>query len=144
MINTTNSNSTVSGGIVISVKDEDITKAEDPTVTDEGNETETYCHRFKAEWSYDGWFSIQEGNQTIDIPASFGPTSWQARLIKFCLMVWFNATLIYRWYTRRETPLFFLSFLTHINLVLCSLWLIVSFINSLWPPAQPKCPSTRV
>jgi len=38
--------------------------------------------RFCSEWRYVGWFGIQEGSKTLDIPASFGPTSWLARAYK--------------------------------------------------------------
>lgn len=107
-------------------------------------EPDPCCKRCGSECSYPGWFSIQEGQKTLDIPASFGPASWQARLIKFCLMVWFNATLIYKWYDNRQYPAFFLAYLTNWSLIFSSLWLIVSFINSMFPPSQPKLPSDSI
>ncbi|CAB9498348.1 expressed unknown protein [Seminavis robusta] len=95
--------------------------------------------------SYPGWFSIQEGDQTLDIPASFAPTSWQARGTKFVMMVWFNGTLVYHWWVSyADHAAFFLSYLTHWGLIFASLWLIVTFCNSLYPPAQPNGRDTTV
>jgi len=109
-------------------------------------EPDPCCTRCGSECMYPGWFSIQEGQRTIDIPASFGPTSLTARLIKFVLMVWFIASLAYKWSLPRyqEYPAFFLSYLTHWGLILSSLWLVVSFINSLVPPSQPTRPSDPI
>jgi hypothetical protein len=92
-----------------------------------------------AEWSpaYPGWFSIEEGEKTLDIPSSFGPTSLLVRVIKFGLMGWTCATLIVKWYDNRDYPAFFLAYLTHWSLIFASVWLITSFINSLLPPSQP-------
>jgi hypothetical protein len=109
-------------------------------------EPDSCCTRCGSECGYPGWFSIQEGQRTIDIPASFGPTSLKARLIKFVMMIWFIASLAYKWSlpVNRENPAFFLAFLTHWSLIFASLWLVVSFINSLVPPSQPKRPSDPI
>lgn len=99
--------------------------------------------RCKSEWRYP-WFSVQEGAKTIDVPASFGPSSLSARLIKFGMMVWFLATLIYKWWTKRSNPAFFLAWLTNWAMIFATLWLIVTFGNSMVPPAQPRRPSDPV
>lgn len=100
--------------------------------------------RCTSEWSYPGWFGIEEGGKTIDVPASFGPASLSARLIKLVMAIWFNASLIYKWWTKREHPAFFLSWLTNWAMILASIWLIVSFFNSIFPPTQPKLASDSV
>lgn len=109
-------------------------------------EPDPCCARCGSEWKYPGWFSIQEGDRTIDIPASFGPTSLSARIIKFVMMVWFIASLAYKWSLPQNdgNEAFFLAFLSHWSMIFASLWLVVSFINSLVPPSQPKRPSDPI
>ena len=104
---------------------------------------DSYCTRLRSEWRYP-WFSIQEGDKVLDIPASFGLTSWTVRLFKFAMMILFNATTAYKWYLKRDHPAFFLAFLTNWGLLFSCLFTIMSFINSMAPPAQPKRPSDSV
>lgn len=110
--------------------------ASTPTIKEA--EPDSCCARCGSECRYPGWFSIQEGERILDIPASFGPTSLQARLVKFVFMVWFNASVIYKWWTKRDHPAFFLAWLTNWSLIFSCIYLIMSFLNSILPPAQPK------
>jgi len=93
--------------------------------------------RFCSEWRYVGWFGIQEGSKTLDIPASFGPTSWLARAYKLGALVWIVQTWFFRLFDTNPVPFFF-AYLTHWCLTATALWAAVSFVNSLWGPTQPQ------
>jgi hypothetical protein len=110
-----------------------------PKVEEDADPDYSCGKRFRAEWgsTYPGWFSLQEGDKTLDIPASFGSTTLPVRVIKFCLMGWTLGTLIYKWSTYSDNPDFFLAYLTHWGLIFATLWLMTSFVNSLVPPSQP-------
>ena len=96
------------------------------------------------EWSAaTGWFDVQDGpHQTIDVAASFGPTSLSARLLKFGYMGWMISTLVGKWWLLRDEPWFFLAYLTHWSLIIVVLWSILSFVNSLVPLPQPTTTSS--
>ena len=99
-----------------------------------------------SEWGRSfGWFSLQDApNKTLDIAASFGPTSLGARFYKVVYMVWMISTLIGKWYRQRDTPWFFLAYLTHWALILATLWSMLSLFNSFWLLPQPASPNESV
>ncbi|CAB9510511.1 unknown protein [Seminavis robusta] len=98
-----------------------------------------------TEWGsayYPGWFSIHEGQKTVDVPASFGPTLVGSG--HQYLFLWFDLLRVASKVSHSDTAAFFLAYLTHWGMIIASLYFLMSFINSIMPPKQPSNHSDSV
>lgn len=107
---------------------------------------DNFCSRFVEDIT--GTFRCRpsfrgvDGNRTIDIPASFSPTGWKVWAGKLVTLGLAFYTLYLGFFM--DPRIFWLAYLTNWNVTISTVYLMLSFFNSIIPVAAPTVGQTVV
>ena len=91
------------------------------------------------------WFNcdVSSKGRTLDIPASFGPSTACDRVVKCLACGYILSTQILAWISSDELQ-FYYAYFTSIALLFAVIYSIASLGNSFFPPTQPETPHVQL